>query len=84
MEGPGKFSTVKCLVIVSFTLVYGEILHEPNVQKYKPEEGNAILFSENNKENLKKKISSKVPRKNNSGRLKNKVMEQSFEYLNIN
>lgn len=54
MEGPGKFSTVKCLVIVSFTLVYGEIFHEPNVQKYKPEEGNTILFSENNKENLKK------------------------------
>lgn len=51
VEGPGKFSTVKCLVIVSFTLVYGEILHEPNVQKYKPEEGNTILFSENNKEN---------------------------------
>lgn len=51
MEDPGKFSTVKCLVIVSFTLVYEEILHEPNVQKYKPEEGNTILFSENNKEN---------------------------------
>lgn len=33
---------------------------------------------------IKKKISSKVPRKNNSGRLKNKVMQQSFEYLDIN